>query len=473
MRTDRRTFLTGASALIATPRFLNAFTQATPKPTTSAPAPAALGAATHTLRIEPVTLDISPGVSIKTIGYNGQVPGPLLRLKRDVPVSIDVVNKSGHEDIVHWHGLRTDVINDGAMEEGSPMIPAGKTQRYNLTPNPVGTRWYHTHNSAGADLTKGQYTAQFGFLLVEGKDNPGRYDQEVFLAIHHWDPYFAPMAEVMQENSSQHPASAGSDVAYKHATINGHCLGAGDPIRVKKGQKVLMHLLNASATDHCILSIPGHTFTVLALDGNAVPNPQSTEIVALGAAERVDAIVEMNSPGVWILGSVLPKARDMGLGIVVEYEGATGKPVSKDPTQKAWDYTVFAKQSPAAAPDETITLTFKDAGPDEGSQFDRWTINDQSWPNVDPIQVKQGKRYRLVFQNFSADLHPMHLHRHSFEIAKIGTQEISGLIKDTVNVAPMETVAVDFVADNPGDSLLHCHMQLHMDFGFMTLVKYT
>jgi FtsP/CotA-like multicopper oxidase with cupredoxin domain len=75
-------------------------------------------------------------------------------------------------------------------------------------------------------------------------------------------------------------------------------------------------------------------------------------------------------------------------------------------------------------------------------------------------------------QNTSGDQHPMHLHRHSFEVVQIGTKNISGLMKDTINVMPLDTVAVDFVADNPGDSLLHCHMQLHMDFGFMTMVKY-
>ena len=66
----------------------------------------------------------------------------------------------------------------------------------------------------------------------------------------------------------------------------------------------------------------------------------------------------------------------------------------------------------------------------------------------------------------------MHLHRHTFEVTSIGEQKISGLLKDVVNVMPMQTVAVDFTADNPGDSLLHCHMQLHMDFGFMALFDY-
>jgi len=66
----------------------------------------------------------------------------------------------------------------------------------------------------------------------------------------------------------------------------------------------------------------------------------------------------------------------------------------------------------------------------------------------------------------------MHLHRHSFEVTKIGERTLSGLIKDTINVMPLQTVALDFLANNPGDSLFHCHQQLHMDYGFMQIFKY-
>lgn len=429
-------------------------------------------AADHSLTIKPCTIEISPGVNIKTIGYNGQVPGPLLRLRHGVPVTIDVTNATETADLVHWHGLTTDSPNDGAMEEGSPMIPPGGHLRYSLTPNPVGSRWYHTHAGSGANLGIGTYTGQFGFLLIDGPGDPGHYDQEVFLAIHHWEPSFVPMVEAMQAQSANHPQTSGSDVGYKYATINQHRLGAGEPLRVKEGQKVLMRLLNASATENAVLALPGHTFRVIAMDGNPVPNPKEVEVLSISVAERVDAIVEMKSPGVWILGSTLEKSRQMGLGIVVEYAGKTGPPVWKDPQIVPWDYAQFASSTPAAKPDETVMLALMDLGPQKDAKFDTWAINGQSWPDIDPIKVKQGNRYRLTFQNASGDQHPMHLHRHTFEVVSIGDKNISGLKKDVVNVMPLDTVAVDFVADNPGDTLLHCHMQLHMDFGFMQLIKY-
>jgi FtsP/CotA-like multicopper oxidase with cupredoxin domain len=164
----------------------------------------------------------------------------------------------------------------------------------------------------------------------------------------------------------------------------------------------------------------------------------------------------------------------MGLGIVVEYAGKTGTPVWKDPAPSEWDYTQFA--SSAAAPqtaDETFILTFRDNGPKRNAKFDTWTINNKSWPEIEPLMVQQGKRYRLVFRNGSGDQHPIHLHRHTFEVTQIGKKQISGLMKDVINVMPLDTVQVDFVANNPGDTLMHCHQQLHMDYGFMQLIKYS
>ncbi len=467
---NRRSFIASAGALLAS-KSLYAALPLQAKPSNTLPA----GKADHTIRIEPCTLEIAPGVTIKTLAYNGQVPGPVLQLREGVPVIIDVTNASSGPDLVHWHGLAIDSLNDGAMEEGSPMIPVNKTQRYSFTPKPSGTRWYHTHMPAYENLSVGTYTGQFGFLLVEGREQPAHYDQEINLAIHHWELSFVPMVETMREQSSNEPLTTGSDVGYKYATIQSHMLGAGEPIRVKQGERVLMRLLNASATENVVLALPGHKFTIVAMDGNPVPNPKPVEVLSLAVAERVDAVVEMNSPGVWVLGSTLSKAREMGLGVVVEYAGKKGAPVWRDPSPEEWDYAQFANSAPTTSPvpDETFTLTFRDNGPKRGAKFDTWTINNKSWPDIEPLMVQQGKRYRLVFRNGSGDQHPMHLHRHTFEVTKIGTKPISGLMKDVINVMPLDSVEVDFIANNPGDTLMHCHQQLHMDYGFMQLIKYS
>jgi FtsP/CotA-like multicopper oxidase with cupredoxin domain len=424
------------------------------------------------LRIEARTLEIAPGVNVWTVTYNGQVPGPVLRLKQGKPVTIDVTNASPNPDIVHWHGLTTDPYNDGAAEEGSPMIPPGVVHRYQLTPEVAGTRWYHTHAMAMDDLSRGTYSGQFGFLLVENGHELGSYDREVNLAIHHWESVFVPMIGTLRKDSQNVPQTTGSDVGYRHATVNAHKLGTGEPIRVKRGERVLFRLLNASATENVTLALPGHKFTVIAMDGNPVPTPKAIEVLQIAVAERVDAIVEMNAQGVWVLGSTLKESRDIGLGVVVEYAGSKGEPVWRDPGPDEWDYAQFGGSVTEQMPDFTIPLTFRDAGALNGSKFDTWTINGDAYKDSKPIELKRGKRYRLVFRNATGDQHPMHLHRHSFELTNIGDRSTAGVIKDVVNVMPLQIVAVDFTANNPGDTLFHCHQQLHMDYGFMRLFRY-
>ena len=140
-----------------------------------------------------------------------------------------------------------------------------------------------------------------------------------------------------------------------------------------------------------------------------------------------------------------------------------------------WDYTIFGKHNvKAPQPDEVIKMTFAKQQAAAGG-FNRWTINGVAFDmmNHKPLfHLKQGKRYRLQMRNSSDDIHPMHLHRHSFEITKIGGKQTSGIMKDVVMLGGFQEMEVDFVADNPGLTLFHCHMQLHMDFGFMALFDY-
>ena len=410
----------------------------------------------YTLTIAPLSVEIAPGKIIKTVGYNGTVPGPLMRFREGQQATIAVTNRSDVAELVHWHGLRAPSVLDGTMEEGTPMIEPGKSATYSFTVNPSGTRWYHTHAMAGKDTTRSLYSGQYGFLYVEPRNDPGRYDQEIFIAMHQWEAYFNP---------------PGMDIAYKSASFNDKALGHGEPIRVRQGQRVLFRLLNASARGDIMLALPGHKFTVITMDGNPVPHPQTVETLMVASAERIDVVVEMNNPGVWVFGSTRDADRDRGLGVVVEYAGATGEPQWQNPTMAMWDYLMFANATPAAEPDVRVNLLIgKIVGGRDG--YNVWTINGKAWPDTDPIMVEKGKRYRLMFNNDTGDMHPMHLHRHNFEVASLAGKPTSGLIKDVVNIPRRAMSELDFVADDPGPSLMHCHMQEHQDFGFMVLVKY-
>jgi FtsP/CotA-like multicopper oxidase with cupredoxin domain len=415
-----------------------------------------------TLEIAPYLHEASPRHRIQTVAYNGQIPGPLLRMKAGRPVTVEIRNRTGDREVVHWHGLDLPSEIDGAMEEGTPMIAPGATTRYGFTPNPAGFRWFHTHTFAGKNLRKAQYGGQHGFLMVESAREPGDYDQEVFLALHDWEG-----RDMSSDDGSMNPV-------YEVTTVNGRMLGFGDPIRVKQGQRVMMHVLNSSPSEVHWVAFAGHRFEVVALDGNAVPRPQTVEMLRLAPAERVSAVVEMNAPGMWILGEVRKHVQASGMGIVVEYAGASGKPVWNQPADLVWNYRQFASPDPAeASPEVTrIELVFDSKFQGHGNE-ELWRINGQSYPNTAEPILKEGQRYRLVLKNLSMDDHPLHLHRHSFEVRTVdGSTEMSGLIKDVVLVPSKTTAEVEFTADNPGRTLFHCHQQNHMDRGFMMVFKY-
>ena len=269
----------------------------------------------------------------------------------------------------------------------------------------------------------------------------------------------------------------GYEVGYGSFTTNGRMLGHGELIRVKQGERVLFHILNGSATEIRSLALPGHFFRVIALDGNPVPNRALVPVLWLGTAERISAIVEMNHPGVWVLGDLADDDRRHGMGMVIEYAGHKGKGEWIPPAAGHWNYLSFAKAGASSQPpDETFDMTFvKDNAAEEG--FNRWAINGVAYPmtgQVSPasFHLKAGKRYRIRMRNASDDIHPIHLHRHSFELTRIAGKSTSGILKDVFMLGGYQEAEVDFVADNPGLTLFHCHQQLHMDFGFMTLFDY-
>jgi FtsP/CotA-like multicopper oxidase with cupredoxin domain len=422
-----------------------------------------LDAQSFKLEIAPVTVDLASRIQIRTVGYNGQVPGPLLRMREGVPVEIKVTNHSNHADIVHWHGLHIPSRMDGASEEGSPLIAPGDSFTYRFTPEPSGSRWYHTHVRAGRDLNLGTYTGQFGFLYIDPKHEPGDYDQEIFLAARHWEPSFAKM-KVTSRNCPE--------ITYRYASFNDKMLGASEPIRVRQGKRVLFHFLNASPTENVRIALPGHRFRVLALDGNPVPRPAEVEVLSLAVAERIDAVVEMNRPGKWVLGSLDDDERKKGLGVVIEYADARGSAQWHRPGAVDWHYGLFSARKPdAVQPVELVTMLFEKK-PATEERITWWTIDGKSFPEVPVLKVKTGGRYRLRLINDSACAHPIHLHRHSFELRRLAEVPMSRVMKDVVLLPEYGVADVDLVADHPGPTLFHCHQQLHMDFGFMRMMEY-
>ncbi len=448
--------------------------------------------ADYSLRIANGLVELAPDHIVSTTLYNGQFPGPLLRFREGQRVVVDLHNDTDTPELVHWHGQMIPTDVDGAAEEGSPFIPPHGMRRIAFTPKPSGFRFYHTHVVAGGDLDRGTYTGQAGPVYIEPRSNGGAYDREIFLVLKEFAPTFSRGGDMAMDALAGTPVKAlkdmgeaedaeakektkGFEVGYDLFGINGKMLGQGEPIRVRQGERVLFHILNASATEIRSLALPGHRFKIVALDGNPVSTQADVPLLWLGTAERISALVEMNHAGVWVMGDLADDDRNRGMGIVIEYAGQKGKPHWIKPKPYRWDYSLFGQPAAQpAAPDETIEFTIVKRNAALGG-FNQWTLNGEafSMDTMKPmISIHEGRRYRLKFRNASDDIHPLHLHRHSFELVRIGGKPTAGVIKDVVMLGGFQEAEFDFVADNPGPTLFHCHQQLHMDFGFMALFNY-
>src|SRR6202789_3423672 len=254
-----------------------------PHPTLASEPKATASAGDFMLRIAPMIVELAPHVMISTIGYSNKIPGPLLRVREGQRVGIEVVNDTDVPEYVHWHGLFVPSDVDGAEEEGTPPVPPHGRRRYQFVAKPAGSRWYHSHTTAMLDLHRGSYTGQFGFFMIDSGDDRGHYDQEVFLALREWQYFLSTMDqdEMPADRNDPKPERPdkmdmrqnGLEVNAPLCSINDKMLGAGDPLRVQAGQRVLVHLLNASASQIHRIGLFGHHFQVIALDGNPVPTP--------------------------------------------------------------------------------------------------------------------------------------------------------------------------------------------------------
>src|SRR5581483_7606317 len=349
-RKDQSRFPRGGSMMLNRRDFLGAAALGP----LAAPAFAATKA-DYTIRIAKGLAELAEDQIVSTTLYNGQFPGPLLRFKEGQAVAVDVFNDTDTPELLHWHGQRIPSDVDGAAEEGTPYIPAHGMRRISFVPGPSGFRFYHTHVVAGADLGRGTYSGQAGPVYIEPRSNPGAYDREIFLTLKEFGPTFSKGGDMASDalagnmladlkdvgkkaDDDAKVKNKGYEVGYALFSINGRMLGHGEPLKVKPGERVLFFFDDTATTEIRSLGLPGHMFRIVALDGNPVPTPAAVPVIWLGTAERVSALVEMNHPGVWIMGDLADDDRGHGMGIVVEYAGASGKPKWMKPKPFRWDY---------------------------------------------------------------------------------------------------------------------------------------
>ncbi|MBX9634543.1 MAG: multicopper oxidase family protein [Magnetospirillum sp.] len=437
---------------------------------------------TFSLKASPAAVRLAPEPFPETNlwTFNGSSPGPEIRVRQGETVRIVVENALPDDTSVHWHGLRIPHAMDGVAHLTQPPIPPGGRFVYEFTPPDAGTFWYHPHVHSVVQTNMGLY----GPFIVEEKD-PIKVDRELTWVLGDW----------RLGTDGQMRDNFGSQRDYLRAgrfgntvTLSGQV--AGSQV-FRAGERVRIRLLNACDARVFSLRFHEHHPKIIALDGQPVePFSPPGGAVVLGPAQRADIIVDMeHKPGQSfpIIDGYYPQA---------PYELVTLQYSDEAPLRSSpLNTPIRLAANPVPKPDlsNPVLLEAVLDGGDMGSlekamvhgiqktkvemmaAGKMWAINGvASFHNhMDPMfTIPRGRTAVLTFRNRTVWPHPMHIHGHSFTVLEHDGNSIQkGCTVDTVLLGGGETAKVAFVADNPGDWMLHCHILGHADSGMMTIIR--
>jgi FtsP/CotA-like multicopper oxidase with cupredoxin domain len=431
----------------------------------------------------PLTIDLG-GLPASTWAYGQSVPGPEVRLKAGEVLRARFRNDLPEASTIHWHGvaLRNDM--DGVPGVTQEDVAPGGTFTYEFTAPDPGTFWFHPHT--GLQLDRGLYAP----LIVEDPADPGDYDREYVVVLDDWTDGLGQAPEQALDDlragrgahaahvaqgaeagpRSNLLASAGGDVTYPLYLLNGRRPSAPVELAARRGERLRLRILNAASDTPFRVALGGHRMTVTHTDGFPV-EPVTVDALVVAMAERYDVVVTVAGDGVFPLVAVAEAKGAQAMAVLRSGPGPT-PPANARPAKLGGRVLDLADLSategvrlPEGRPDRTYEAVL-----DGGERGYVWTINGRPHGRDRPLQVRQGERVRLAFDNKTTMFHPMHLHGHTFQVVK--RRGAPGARKDTLIVRPDEPVAVDFVADNPGQWMLHCHNLYHQQGGMMTTVSY-
>ena len=425
---------------------------------------------TLTARIESARLAPPDFPETPIWGYEGHVPGPLIRLRQGERLRRRFVNELPQASTVHWHGIRIDNAMDGVPELTQAAVPGGGDFLYDFVTPDAGTYWYHSHNRTWEQMARGLY----GALVVDEADGGPAVDRDEILLIDDWrltqeaeiDPRFGNMGD------RSHGGRIGNWV-----TVNGD----GDWQReVRRHERLRLRLVNAANARIFLLELQGLEGWIVALDGQPLADPTPARNLVLAPAQRADLIVDVIGEE----GSrsfLLSREREGVFSLAEFLVAGSGRPNRHAAPAPLLPNPVAPLRGLGDARRATLLMQGGAMGGMDGAvmggrmtdirdmvaQGKVWAFNGVAdFPAEPLLELATGETARIAIVNETAWPHAMHLHGHHFR--KIAADGTTGPLRDTILLDREETAEIGFVADNPGDWLLHCHMPEHAEGGMRT-----
>ncbi len=429
---------------------------------------------------------------------NGGVPGPEIRVREGELLRIEVRNQLPNSPTsIHWHGLLVPSWMDGVPDISNAPIPPGQLAIYEYPIRQSGTYWYHSH--FGFQEQQGCY----GAFIIEPRNETLASDHDAVVLLGDW-LHRDPQA-VFDALRSASPASAGmpgmgmkkdaaggampamddapksgapgkmeagdvdlSDVNYDAFLLNGRAPADPWTLKVRRGDRVRLRVINGGSSTFFRLRLDGHQVTVTHADGLAV-EAITIDHLLIGMGETYDLLVTIAEKGSFTLHAVAQDGSGQAIG-VIHTKDAAAEPNRAMPRfdGRALSYADLRAPVPTILPPGPVRSFELPLGGDMARYV--WSLGGQVWPKADPLRIRRGEHVEIVMRNDTMMWHPMHLHGHFFRLLQ-GAGDRSPL-KHTVNVAPRETVRIAFTADNPGSWFFHCHNLYHLEAGMARKLEY-
>ena len=472
------------------------------------------------------------GESVEAIAVNGQIPGPTLYFTEGDTAEIHVNNLMHHETSIHWHGLILPNNQDGVPNlTTSPILPMSKLI-YRFAIKQKGTYWYHSHTMLQEQI------GLYGAFIIHEKNEPVMNEEVIVLSdwsdenpeeiersLHYANDWYAIKKGATQnywealteghlgtkfvnEWKRMHAMDV-SDVYYDKFLINGKTEQISD--KYKRGDKVKLRIINASASTYFWVQNPGGKITVVASDGADV-EPVTVDRLIVGVSETYDVVVEIADDnqqslvrftaedrtgystfilkeGTMVGDSVLPKLKyfegmsmmndmmtlggnmhDMGMKMSLQKMdmNAVMYPENLDDIITL-NYSMLKSPKNTKLPDRPFKILHFELTGNMNRYI--WTINNKTVSESDLIMIRKDENIRIIMTNNSMMRHPMHLHGHFFRV--LNKHGDYSPLKTVLDIMPMETDTIEFHAsEESGDWFFHCHILYHMMSGMGRIFRY-
>ncbi len=409
--------------------------------------------------------------------------GPtVIRLKQGEWLEATLNNRLHEHTTIHWHGIRLPNAMDGVPYLTQKPIMPGESFVYRFQPPDTGTFFFHPHCNTVEQLGRGLA----GVLVIEG-DETRPHDHDLVCVYRDWRIDAVGRFQPMMTDAGASKAGTFGN----HRTINDQV----QPVfKVPAGGDIRVRFLNVDMSRVVDLGVTGADAWVIATDGNQLP-PQKLKAWRLGPAMRADLTLRMpKEAGTRIQLVNYYAAQPI---VIAELEAAdtpldrpdfapaplkaVAIPEPDIDSAETFQLRLSASSSPAQLPADLVMpdgsiQRYADALCLASKTF--WAFNGQPWPNASHevlppplVTFKRGRTYIIEIINQTPHIHPIHLHGHTFKVFASSKNDVIPHWADTTIVAPKERLKIAFVADNPGDWMIHCHIIEHQETGMMGIYR--